>query len=248
MMEGVIRVPLGAIRSAPSDRAEMVTQALFGERVQMSAIEGQANWCAVVLHRDGYEGYIDPKLVDVSEDAVDAFKAACHKLPVPLTAIEWGDRHLHLPAGSHVPKAAMPEYTPNGPSGIVDTALQFLGAPYLWGGKSILGIDCSGLTQLTGQLCGISIARDASQQWAQSLQKRPGFTELKEGDLVFFHKEDSNAVTHVGVATHAIQDHWQVIHASGEVRVDPLTPNGIVREGHLTHLWTGASGWPVNAE
>ena len=247
-MEGVVRVPLAPIRSEPSDRAEMVTQALFGEQVQLRPIEGDPNWCAVTLKRDGYQGFIDPKLVDGSQDAVVAFQDDCHSLPVPLTAIEWGSRHLHLPAGSRIPKAAMPEYAASAPSTILDAALQFLGAPYLWGGKSILGMDCSGLTQLTGQLCGICIPRDASLQWAQSSNKRLGFSELKEGDLVFFHKEGSSAVTHVGLATHSLQNAWQVLHASGEVRVDGLTPQGILREGQLTHLWTGASGWPVSAE
>jgi cell wall-associated NlpC family hydrolase len=142
----------------------------------------------------------------------------------------------------------MPEYTTYAPSGILDAALQFLGAPYLWGGKSILGIDCSGLTQLTGQLCGVNIPRDASLQWSHASNKRPGFAELEEGDLVFFHKEGSDAVTHVGLAIHSLQNQWQIIHASGEVRIDDLTPQGIVREGLMTHLWTGASSWPVSAE
>ena len=247
-MEGVIRVPLAPIRSEPSDRAEMVTQALFGEQVQLEPIEGQLNWYSVTLGQDGYRGFIDPKLVDGSPDAVAAFQEACHVLPAPLTAIEWGSRHLHLPAGSRIPRAAMPEYSTGAPSGILDAALQFLGAPYLWGGKSILGMDCSGLTQLTGQLCGVNIPRDANLQWDHSSNKRPSFSALENGDLVFFHKEGSNAVTHVGLAICSLKNERQIIHASGEVRIDDLTPQGILRDGQLTHLWTGASGWPFNVE
>ena len=247
-MEGVIRVPLAPIRSEPSDRAEMVTQGLFGEQIQIESLDAHPNWCAVTLEQDGYRGFMDPKLADCSPDAVTAFQAPCHVLPAPLTAIEWGNRHLHLPAGSRIPEAAMPEYEASAPSGALDAAFQFLGAPYLWGGKSILGVDCSGLTQLAGQICGCRIHRDASLQWAHASNKRSGFSELEEGDLVFFHKDGSDAITHVGLAIHSLQNAWQIIHASGEVRIDNLTTQGIVREGRLTHLWTGASGWPVSAE
>ena len=111
-----------------------------------------------------------------------------------------------------------------------------------------MGVDCSGLTQLAGQICGCRIHRDASLQWAHASNKRSGFSELEEGDLVFFHKDGSDAITHVGLAIHSLQNAWQIIHASGEVRIDNLTTQGIVREGRLTHLWTGASGWPVSAE
>ena len=82
-MEGVIRVPLAPVRSDPSDRAEMVTQALFGERVDMEPVEGQSNWAKVHLHLDGYQGFIDPKLVDTSEEAVEAFESDCLQLTVP---------------------------------------------------------------------------------------------------------------------------------------------------------------------
>ena len=86
-MEGVIRVPLAPVRSDPSDRAEMVTQALFGERVDMEPVEGQSNWAKVHLHLDGYQGFIDPKLVDTSEEAVEAFESDCLQLTAPLTCL-----------------------------------------------------------------------------------------------------------------------------------------------------------------
>ena len=246
-MEGVIRVPLAPVRSDPSDRAEMVTQALFGERVDMEPVEGQSNWAKVHLHLDGYQGFIDPKLVDTSEEAVEAFESDCLQLTVPLTAFEWAGRTLNLPAGSRIPLAAFPNHAQDSPSDVLAAAMQFLGAPYLWGGKSILGMDCSGLTQLAGALCGLDIPRDASQQWAASRDHRSGWDALQHGDLVFFHKEGQDAVTHVGLALDSGAGEWTVLHASGEVRLDALTPSGIDRNGTLTHHWTGAAGWGVSA-
>jgi len=246
-MEGVIRVPLAPVRSDPSDRAEMVTQALFGERVHIEPVEGNANWAAIRLHLDGYQGFIDPKLVDTSKEAVEAFESDCLRLTPPLTSFEWAGQTLNLPAGSRIPRVAFPDHKQDRPSDILAAAMPFLGAPYLWGGKSILGMDCSGLTQLAGALCGLDIPRDASQQWADSKDHRAGWNELQHGDLVFFHKEGQDAVTHVGLALDSGSREWTVLHASGEVRLDALTPDGIDRNGTLTHLWTGAAGWGVSA-
>lgn len=247
MMQGVIRVPLAPIRAQADDRAELVTQSLFGELVEVHPVQGLPLWVKVRLNQDGYEGYMDVRMAELDPEAVHAFAQDCHLLTSPLTSFSWGDQTLHLPAGAKVPTAAWPNAKPVAPSSVMDAAMRFLGAPYLWGGKSVLGMDCSGLTQISGHLCGLTIPRDASQQWKslQKLQKQ--HSQLETGDLVYFHKVGSTSISHVGLAW-MDQGVSQVLHASGEVRVDDLGPEGIIRDGDLTHAWSGATAWPVISE
>jgi len=108
--------------------------------------------------------------------------------------------------------------------------LQFLNAPYLWGGRSIFGLDCSGLTQVYARLLGFSLPRDAYQQ--AELGETIAFENQHYGDLAFFTNH-LGKITHVGV----IINQNQIIHASGMVRQDLLTSEGIVNTNtqKLTH-------------
>lgn len=102
-------------------------------------------------------------------------------------------------------------------------ALDFLNAPYLWGGKSILGIDCSGLIQLCCSILGYAMPRDAKDQAEQGLSI--SLDEACAGDLVFF-ANDLGRIIHVGL----ISSPGFVLHSSGNVRIDTLTQDGIFNE------------------
>ncbi len=242
---GIIRVPIAPIRSAADDRSEMVTQALFGEEVEWSPLDGQEAWVEVRLRSDGYQGFCDRKLIDGSADALAAFSLETGLLTSPLTVLEWEGRPYHLPAGSRVPTSVISARQAQA-SQPVEVAHAFLGAPYLWGGKSVLGMDCSGLTQLSSFLCGFSLPRDASLQWRDLRPHETTFDGLRHGDLVFFHRHDAGKVTHVGFCWQEEEEPARVLHASGEVRFDDLRPDGIYRGGEVTHRWTGAARWPIS--
>ena len=104
-----------------------------------------------------------------------------------------------------------------------------MNTPYLWGGKSPFGIDCSGFTQLVYKLCGYSLLRDAKDQATQG-QVLSFIEESEPGDLAFFDNEDG-AITHVGI----IMNDYNIIHAHGKVRIDKLDHSGIYNVDSKIH-------------
>ena len=104
---------------------------------------------------------------------------------------------------------------------IIKTAFLYMNAPYLWGGKTPLGIDCSGFTQMVYRINGYKLLRDASQQAAQG-EALSFIEESEPGDLAFFDDEEGKIV-HVGII---LKENY-IIHAHGKVRIDRLDHSGI---------------------
>ena len=114
---------------------------------------------------------------------------------------------------------------------IISDAMMYLNAPYLWGGRTPFGIDCSGLVQMVYKNKKIKLLRDASQQ-ATHGEPLNFVSEAEPGDLAFFDDEEGNII-HVGIMV----DKSRIIHASGKVSMDTIDHEGIynVEEQRYTH-------------
>ena len=245
----IITSPLVPMRVEAGDTFEMVSQLLFGQQIEI--IETAGNWHYVRNLSDGYQGWIGSKSVHVkklTKEAVDTSHFKAYKTPLVVCFKTSSVEKIILPGGSMLPPIDReqfelqdeiyqiaqfePVYTQNSNTQlIIELALQYINAPYLWGGKSLFGIDCSGLTQVVFSMIGINLPRDASQQ--VELGKVVDFlAEVQPGDLAFFENPEGT-ITHVGIL---INSH-QIIHASGCVKKEIIDSQGIIssQTGEYSH-------------
>lgn len=247
--KGICRLGIVPVRKVPSDRSEMVTQLLFGEHYVVTDTTENQKWHQIIIDYDGYTGWIDHRQHTViSEAYYNQINHSEYKLCLDTTtSILYHKSPITIVIGSVLPIATselfkMEEQLAfNGDAKsegqrrdfdfLSDIARVYLNAPYLWGGRTPFGIDCSGFTQMIFRLTGYHLKRDASQQVKQGSEVI-SLGESSPGDLAFFSNEQG-AVTHVGLI---LPDH-KIIHASGFVRIDTLDEQGIrdAGNGMLTH-------------
>ena len=233
-------LPLAPLRAAPSERSEMVSQLLFGEAVEV--LEQGAGWLHVRNAADRYEGWVGSaqcQPIGLEEYAI--LSAWPYRASSPLTPVVTSIGRLCAPMGAPLPAPRIFRmgkiYVEREGSGAQTAgepqqqARQLLHAPYLWGGKSLMGMDCSGLAQVAFSVCGIQLPRDASQQATQGTPVR-AMDDLSPNDLCFFSNEQGKVV-HVGISL----GFGQIIHASGRVRIDRVDQQGILNAetGQYTH-------------
>jgi hypothetical protein len=234
-MFGICNLSIIPLRLEPNDRSEIVSQILFGEHFII--IEKNKQWSKVKLHYDNYEGWIDSKQYQTI--SIENYEMLCEE-----AIILNGDlvEFINVPDNSLIPitlgaslaflnhqDVNTNNYSFEGlktsgikdKSNIIATAYLYLNAPYLWGGKTPFGIDCSGFTQMVYKLNGYKLLRDASQQATQG-EVLSFIEESEPGDLAFFDNEEGSII-HVGI----MLENNYIIHASGKVRVDRLDHLGI---------------------
>lgn len=226
---GIVNYPLIAGRKEPNDQSELVTQHLFGESYEV--LETQPKWLKIKNLRDDYISWIDQKL----HTTWDGEYPGRHTLSHPFSAFIFKDKNVLLPGGSIIRSELMERidspYSFKSYDDIPKVSKSYLGSPYLWGGKSLWGIDCSGYAQVIFQICGIQLPRDASQQSQEGVTIE--FNEMIEpGDLAFFDNEDGE-INHVGICL----NDQKIIHASGSVRIDRIDHQGIynIDQGEYSH-------------
>jgi len=221
-------VPVLPLRREPRFDATLDTEALFGETLTL--LDEREGWAWVQLARDGYVGYMP------SEGLSLAVRTPTHKVAAlrtyvypepdfkrpPLVLLSMNallsggaaeGKFLALESGGFV-VAAHTRRVDETAADPVAVALRFVGTPYLWGGRTSLGLDCSGLVQLANEAAGVPCPRDADMQAAEIGRPLDPNAALTRGDLVFWDG-------HVGIMTNAAD----MLHASAEhmaVVVEPL--------------------------
>lgn len=227
MTKGICNVSIAPLRAESSDKSEIVSQLLYGESADI--IEVKDNWTKIITHYDNYEAWMDTKQISpVSDEFVVSRKRNLVKEPFQSTMTESGKVLLSM--GSEVNfETTAPTRGRDLSESIVNCAKEFLNVPYLWGGKSFFGIDCSGFTQIIYKIHGIKIPRDAYQQ-AEIGNALTFIEEAKPGDLAFFENKDGR-IHHVGI----ILADQKIIHAHGKVRIDSLDSTGIFNKDQNRH-------------
>jgi hypothetical protein len=234
-MYGICNLAIVPLRAESSDRSEIVSQVLFGEHFEI--LEQAKMWSKVRLFYDNYEGWIDMKQfrpiseseynqlssdpIIMNSDLIEYVTSGDQLLmPIPLGASLSFLNHSDINI-DHFDFEGLKTNGIKPKSNLITTAFLYLNAPYLWGGKTPFGIDCSGLTQMVYKLNGYKLLRDASQQATQG-EALSFIEESEPGDLAFFDNEEGKIV-HVGI----IMENNYIIHASGKVRIDRLDHLGI---------------------
>lgn len=229
-------------RAEPSDKSEMINQVLFGEHFDI--IEDTDKWCKIKLDHDDYECWVDKKQIAVlADDNGDGEESEYLVNEVSANVEDKSNgSELNLVLGSLLPPhdngafaIGGTEYQFNGDISLYNEASfeeiseyahLYINTPYLWGGRTPFGIDCSGFTQMVFRMCGIALSRDSHEQVEEG-EEVELLEEAEEGDLAFF-SNDEGRITHVGIIlTYENSDEISIIHASGRVRVDTLDEKGI---------------------
>jgi len=238
MQYGISFLSIVPLRAEAADTSEQISQVLYGEHFKV--LEHRKKWSRIRLGIDKYEGWIDNKqFIFCTEENYQSLHKQAPKLVTNLVDFINGPNNELIPISQGANLNVLPilNHSFDGEfsglkqpkSKFIETALTYLNVPYLWGGKTPFGIDCSGFTQMVYLLNGHILKRDASQQATQG-EPLSFIEESEPGDLAFFDDSEGK-ITHVGIM---MKDNY-IIHASGKVRIDRIDHTGIFNNELRTH-------------
>lgn len=223
------------VRKEPKPSAEMVTSLIFGESY---SVDGEENgFLHIVTDFDSYSGWI-------SANSYAEYREYTHINEHIFIEARGEHQIMFIPCGAQIPENGNIEidgeiFKPERklktyhhlplPLRLQKLAMSFMNMPYLWGGRTFMGIDCSGFTQIIYKANGYAIPRDTGLQI--NFGKKVSSADAKPGDLVFFSKPDADKVVHVGM----LMEKELVIHASAKVRTDKLHSDGLHINGKLEY-------------
>jgi len=228
MTLGICNLSIVPVRIVDSDKSEMINQLIYGDIIEI--LEEKEKWVKIKSLYDDYIGWIDKKQYFKIEDNI---KLDLNKPVYSIDLVEFIENNnnelITIPIGSDISNISLMNHKfdgktisgKNNRNSIVNTALSFLNSPYLWGGKTPFGIDCSGFTQMVYKINGYKLYRDAKDQANQG-ETLSFIEESEAGDLAFFNN-DQGDIIHVGI----ILQNNHIIHASGKVRIDRIDHSGI---------------------
>ena len=251
--------PVTPVREEPSHAAEQATQLLFGEVCEV--MDRRSSWTKIRSTMDGQVGWVVSKMMmPISYEEVERYQQAdamgVVATPMAVATDTRTGEQMMLTIGTRLPYYKKGTFEVLGKrykinprcvyevkgdrlevkgEDVVRVAQSLLNVPYLWGGKNMMGYDCSGFTQTVYSVFGINLLRNAREQVTQG-QVVSSLAEAQPGDLVFFDHSDRNPeatkITHVGM----LISPTEVIHCAGYVHVDKIDEMGIrLANGKLSH-------------
>ena len=250
------------VRQEPSEGSEQLTQLLFGEVCEV--LDRLPRWTKIRSTLDGQEGWVDFKMLTSANIPYPiSHIQAVVATPIAIATAMETSEELMLTLGTRLPNYAHGTFEVLGQQYLIDPtcvstaqrstgeadlqqsdlqrsdlatiAQSLLNAPYLWGGKNAMGMDCSGFTQVVYATLGINLLRNAREQMTQG-ELVPSLAETQPGDLAFFDHADRDPkatnISHVGL----LLSPTEIIHCSGCVHIDTIDEQGIhLPDGELTH-------------
>ncbi|MFM1772072.1 MAG: hypothetical protein RLZZ71_1214 [Bacteroidota bacterium] len=227
MVNGQCLLSFIPMRAEASDRSEQVSQLIFGETYEV--LEENEKWYYIETSFDQYRGWIDKK-----QFSPQVYEVSLHQVYTKTSSLEpFENKYILMPLGAFVPNELSSKLLNLNEA--LSLFKQYLGVPYVWGGKTNFGYDCSGFTQSFFKTIGVALKRDAYQQATQG-EDVMLLSESQTGDLAFFDNAEGR-ITHVGIVMES-NGSFEILHASGELRIDTLDHQGINKksEGYSHNL------------